>query len=81
MAKALPQPWAVEDFLAFEAEEPERYEYVGDIVRMGTGGSAAHSAIKPDVAVAQGSGAARSTRAPRQVGILRSSSRRKMRLS
>ncbi len=46
MAKALPQPWTVEDFLAFEAEEAERYEYVDGIVRMMTGGSAAHSAIK-----------------------------------
>jgi Uma2 family endonuclease len=36
----------VDDFLAFEAEEPERYEFVDGIVRMMTGGSAAHSAIK-----------------------------------
>ena len=43
------QPWTVEDFLAFEAEEPERYEFVGGIVRMMTGGSAAHSAIKGNV--------------------------------
>ena len=42
MAKAVPQPWTVEDFLAFEAEEPERYEFVGGVVRMMTGGSAAH---------------------------------------
>ena len=49
MAKALPQPWTVEDFLAFEAEEPERYEFVDGIVRMMTGGSAAHSAIKTNV--------------------------------
>jgi Uma2 family endonuclease len=46
MAKARPHPWTVEDFLAFEAEEPERYEFVDGIVRMMTGGSAAHSAIK-----------------------------------
>jgi len=52
MAKALPQPWTVEDFLAFEAEEQERYEFVGGIVRMMTGGSAAHSAIKGNVFVA-----------------------------
>lgn len=39
-------PWTVEDFLAFEAEEPERYEFVDGIVRMRTGGAAAHSAIK-----------------------------------
>jgi Uma2 family endonuclease len=46
MAKARPQPWTVEEFLAFEAEEPERYEFVDGIIRMMTGGSAAHSAIK-----------------------------------
>jgi Uma2 family endonuclease len=46
MARARPHPWTVEDFLAFEAEEPERYEFVDGIVRMMTGGSAAHSAIK-----------------------------------
>ena len=50
MAKALPHPWTVEDFLAFEAEEPERYEFVGGIVRMMTGGSFAHSVIKTNVA-------------------------------
>lgn len=49
MAKARSQPWSVEEFLAFEAEEPERYEFVGGVVRMMTGGSAAHSAIKGNV--------------------------------
>lgn len=46
MAKALPQPWTVEDFLIFEADEPDRYEFVDGLVRMMTGGSAAHSVIK-----------------------------------
>jgi Uma2 family endonuclease len=46
MARARPHPWTVGDFLAFEAEEPERYEFIDGIVRMMTGGSAAHSAIK-----------------------------------
>jgi Uma2 family endonuclease len=49
MAKAVQRPWTVEDFLAFEADEPERYEFVGGIIRMRTGGSAAHSAIKGNV--------------------------------
>jgi len=49
MAKALPRPWTVDDFLAFEAEEEERYEFVGGIVRMMTGGSAAHGIIKNNV--------------------------------
>jgi Uma2 family endonuclease len=49
MARARPHPWTVEGFLAFEAEEPERYEFVDGIVRMMTGGSAAHSAIKTNL--------------------------------
>jgi len=49
MATARPHPWTVEEFLAFEAEEPERYEFVDGIVRMMTGASAAHSAIKGNV--------------------------------
>ena len=46
MAKALPRRLTVESFLAFEADEPERYEFVDGIVRMMTGGSAAHSVLK-----------------------------------
>jgi Uma2 family endonuclease len=49
MARARSHPWTVEDFLAFEAEETERYEFVDGIVRMMTGASAAHSAIKGNV--------------------------------
>jgi Uma2 family endonuclease len=52
MARARPQPWTVEDFLVFEAEELERYEFVDGIVRMMTGGSAAHSRIKANVMAA-----------------------------
>jgi Uma2 family endonuclease len=49
MARARSHPWTVKDFLAFEAEETERYEFVDGIVRMMTGASAAHSAIKGNV--------------------------------
>jgi Uma2 family endonuclease len=49
MARARSHPWTVDEFLAFEAEEPERYEFVDGIVRMMTGASAAHSAIKGNV--------------------------------
>jgi Uma2 family endonuclease len=52
LAKARPHPWTVGDFLAFEAEEPERYEFVDGIVRMLTGASAAHSRIKSNVQAA-----------------------------
>jgi Uma2 family endonuclease len=46
MARTKPRLWTIEEFLAFEAEELERYEFVDGIVRMMTGASAAHSAIK-----------------------------------
>jgi Uma2 family endonuclease len=49
---ARPRAWTVEDFLAFEAGEMERYEFVGGVVRTATGGTAAHSAIKGNVAFA-----------------------------
>jgi Uma2 family endonuclease len=49
MARARSHPWTVDDFLAFEAEELERYEFVDGVVRMMTGASAAHSAIKGNV--------------------------------
>jgi Uma2 family endonuclease len=49
MAKAEPHPWTVDQFLAFEAEELERYEFVDGVVRMMTEGSAAHSAIKGNI--------------------------------
>jgi Uma2 family endonuclease len=49
MAKARSHLWTVDDFLAFEAQEPERYELVDGIVRLMTGGSAAHSAIKGNI--------------------------------
>lgn len=52
MATAKPHSWTVEDFLAFEAAEPERYEFTGGSVRMVTGDTAAHSAIKGNVAFA-----------------------------
>jgi hypothetical protein len=34
--RARSQPWTVDDFLAFEAGEPEGYEFVDGIVRMMT---------------------------------------------
>jgi Uma2 family endonuclease len=52
MARARPHFWPVEDFLAYEAEEPERYEFVDGIVRMMTGASAAHSRIKGNLLTA-----------------------------
>ena len=49
MTEPLPKPWTVEDFLAWEAQQPERYEFIdGAIIGM-VGGSAAHAAIKDNV--------------------------------
>jgi hypothetical protein len=49
---AWPRAWTVEDFLAFEAGKMERCEFVAGVVRMATGGTAAHSAIKGNVVFA-----------------------------
>jgi Uma2 family endonuclease len=45
----LPKPWTVEDFLAWERRQPERYEFVGGIIRMMVGGSNAHTIIKDNI--------------------------------
>src|SRR5712691_11337219 len=36
---------SLEEFLAWEREQPERYEYSGGVARMMTGGSLDHSTI------------------------------------
>ena len=46
MASALRKPWTVDEFLAWEREQEERYEFVDGVVRMMTGGSNAHAAVK-----------------------------------
>jgi Uma2 family endonuclease len=49
MAHPLPKPWTVDDFLEWEARQPERYEFVdGRIVAM-VGGTYAHAVIKGNV--------------------------------
>ena len=49
MASVLPKPWTVDDFLAWEAQQPERYEFIDGMVFMMVGGSAAHTIIKDNV--------------------------------
>ena len=49
MSQSLPKPWTVEDFLAWERRQPERYEFVGGVIRMMVGGSNAHTIIKGSV--------------------------------
>jgi Uma2 family endonuclease len=51
MARSSLRPWSIEDFLAFEAEEVEPCELVGGVVWVMTGGSAAHSMIKGNIAL------------------------------
>ena len=46
LASALPKPWTVDEFLAWEREQAERYELVDGMIRMMTGGSNAHAAVK-----------------------------------
>jgi Uma2 family endonuclease len=41
-----PKPWTVDEFLAWERDQAERYELVDGVVRMMTGGSNAHAAVK-----------------------------------
>ena len=43
---------SLDEFLAWEREQPERYEYAGGIVTMMTGGSAAHVTIAMNLAFA-----------------------------
>jgi Uma2 family endonuclease len=49
MATVLPKPWTVDDFLAWEEQQPERYQFVDGMVFMMVGGSAAHTIIKGNV--------------------------------
>ena len=39
-----PRPWTVDEFLAWEREQAERYEFVDGVVRMMDGGPLAHTA-------------------------------------
>jgi len=45
-----PEPWTVEEFLAWEREQEERYEYAGGIIRMMVGGTLDHNTIALNVA-------------------------------
>jgi len=48
----VPPPWTLDDFLAWEEQQPERYEFVDGVVRMMVGGTAAHNTIINNVAAA-----------------------------
>lgn len=46
MSEPLPTPWTVEDFLEWEAQQPERYEFIDGLILGMVGGSAGHAAIE-----------------------------------
>jgi Uma2 family endonuclease len=45
----LPDPWSIEEFLAWEREQDERYEYVGGVIRMMVGSTLDHNTIAGNV--------------------------------
>ena len=49
MSEPLPKPWTVEDFLEWEAQQPERYEFVDGLILGMVGGSAAHATIRDNI--------------------------------
>ena len=50
MAEPLPKPWTLDDYLAWEATQPERYEFVGGILRAMVGGTLDHNTITRNIA-------------------------------
>ena len=52
MAHAAPKPWTVDDFLAWERTQEERYEFLDGLVRMMVGGTVDHNTITLNVATA-----------------------------
>src|ERR1700751_3468463 len=52
MPNVAEQLMSLDEFLAWEREQPERYEFAGGVVTMTTGGSAAHVTIAMNLAFA-----------------------------
>jgi Uma2 family endonuclease len=49
MAEPQLEPWTLRDFLAWEQEQPGRYEFVDGLIVAMTGGTAVHATIKGNV--------------------------------
>ena len=49
MGQPVPKPRTVAEFLDWERQQPERYEFVDGVIRMMTGGTNRHSVIKGNV--------------------------------
>jgi Uma2 family endonuclease len=52
MASHLPTPWTVDDFLEWEAAQPERYEFIDGMIVGMVGGNVAHATIRDNVTAA-----------------------------
>jgi Uma2 family endonuclease len=52
MPNAAEQLMSLDEFLAWERKQPERYEFANGVVTMMTGGSAAHATISMNIAFA-----------------------------
>jgi Uma2 family endonuclease len=52
MAAPPPKPWSLEDFLAWEERQPERFEFVDGVIRGMVGGTAYHNLIASNLAAA-----------------------------
>src|SRR6266436_631948 len=52
MSNVAEELMSLDEFLAWERDQPERYEYAGGVVTMMTGGSAAHVTIAMNLAFA-----------------------------
>jgi Uma2 family endonuclease len=52
MARAAPKPWTLEEFLAWEEQQPERFEFVDGVIRGMVGGTAYHNLIVGNLAAA-----------------------------
>lgn len=46
---AVPKPWSIQEFVAWEEAQPDRYEFADGITRMMVGGTIGHSLIKINV--------------------------------
>jgi len=64
MAEPSPKPWTLTDYLAWESQQPERYEFVGGVLRAMVGGTVDHNAITLNLA-RELDGLLRSNRLPR----------------
>lgn len=52
MASHLPTPWTAGDFLEWEAQQPERYEFIDGMIVGMVGGSVGHATIRDNVTAA-----------------------------